>query len=758
MYKKGAFIVIEGTDGSGKGTQFKLLSEALQRDGYDVVEFDFPQYDEPSSFFVQQYLNGNYGSSNEVNPYMGSLFYSLDRYHASAKIKQALKDGKIVLSNRFIGSNMGHQGQKFPSQKERIAYYNWLENIEFVALKIPKPDVNFMLDVPAEIAQNLVDNKQARSYTDKKRDIHEADIEHLKRAVYVYEELCDLFPGYFVRIDCANDGKILPVEKIHNKLKEAVINYLPEKPKKYLEKTDSGYKITLSGYSYLKDLVTDTKGSVYALTEKLSPVTAAAAYARLSRRFDDLRVTILDEFSGDDKKQEDLLKRVITAYGDDSVQQLVGQYVVVEGASILLTKKLEWGRLAGYLEQSTRYIYYDQKDNDGRYKYYIPENLPAKIKREYQKTMDKIFDNYSLMVHEMTDCVRKNSKTATKEQDGPWLAATRAKACDAIRAVLPVATKSTVGIYASGQALENMIIRLLADELDEARDTGQKVLTEARKVIPVFLERADKPDRGGATTVYLASKREETAKLAKKLLPQKYTPANDPVTLVDYYPKNELAIVPDILFEHSDMSLEAITKEYEKWPYKQKEQVLKAYFGDRLNRRQRPGRALEKIRYDWELFCEFAVFKDLMRHRMVEDMEWQNLTPRYGYEIPEIVEQAGLSEKFIECFDLSLELYNLMQKAGYELEAQYATLHGHIMRWKISYNAREAFHIHELRTSPQGHPNYRKIVNIMHEKLLNVHPLIGEAMKFVNQDEDPELNRLAAERYTAYKLKNLEGR
>jgi thymidylate synthase ThyX len=178
--------------------------------------------------------------------------------------------------------------------------------------------------------------------------------------------------------------------------------------------------------------------------------------------------------------------------------------------------------------------------------------------------------------------------------------------------------------------------------------------------------------------------------------------------------------------------------------------------GERLNRRQKPGRALEKIHYSWDLICDYGIFRDLQRHRMVDDMQWQQLTPRYGYEVPKLVEEAGLSELFQECFDLSLALHSELVSKGYELEAQYATLMGHKMRWKVTYNAREAFHLHELRTTPQGHPGYRKLVLEMHEKLAEVHPLMAEAMLFVNQDEDPELTRLAAEKYTQFKLEQLD--
>ena len=285
---------------------------------------------------------------------------------------------------------------------------------------------------------------------------------------------------------------------------------------------------------------------------------------------------------------------------------------------------------------------------------------------------------------------------------------------------------------------------------------GENILKEARKVIPAFLERADKPDRGGATIAYRSNKNQAVKKLADKYLPYSYAAYPDNIVLTDVWPRNELEIVADILYEYSDYGLEDIRKEVDGWTYKKKLEVFNAYIGERLNRRHRPGRALEKIHYSWDLVCDYGIFRDLQRHRMVEDLEWQLLTPRYGYDIPKLIEQAGLSEPYIDCFDLSIELFSALQKAGYKNETQYATLMGHKMRWKLTYNAREAFHLHELRTSPQGHPGYRKLVGAMHEKLLEIHPLLGEAMKFVNQGEDPELTRLGAERYTQYKLKNLD--
>lgn len=770
---KGSFFVIEGTDGSGKGTQFTKLVERLQKEGYDVETFDFPQYEQPSSYFVRQYLNGKYGSAEDVGPYTGSLFYALDRYEASYHIRDAIDKGKVVVANRFTGSNMAHQGTKFEHSEERRGYFIWLDNLEFQMLGIPRPDKSFVLRVPADTAQKLVDKKEKRSYTDKKRDIHEASIKHMERSVEVYDELCNLFPKDFKRIDCVRNDHLLDIDTIHELLWKTLEPHLPKQAKKqkvkasgtspsplqeepYLEKTETGYRITDLGNKFLETAVTSNSDNVYAFTEGLSPLTVAAAMARLSRRGDDMRVTILDEFAAAAGKDAKLLQRVITAYGDDSVQQLVGQHVVVEGASNLLTKKLEWGRLASYLEQSTRYIYFDQKDENGKYRYYTPENFDEDTAKNFDDTMDQIFDKYSELVHKLTDYVRANSDTPEKERDIAWKGATRAQACDAARPVLPVATKSTVGIFASGQALENLIMHLQADDLHESKVTGKKLLDHARKVIPTFLERADKPDRGGATIAYNANTRKAVEDFAKENLPDKHASETEAVQLVSYWPRNELDLVADMLYEHSSLPLKDLQQEIAEWPIDKKEAAFRTYVGERLNRRHKPGRAIEKAHYSWDLVCDYGIFRDLQRHRMVDDLNWQKLTPRYGYDVPKLVDEAGLSELFEACFDMSLKLYSQLQKAGYELEAQYATLLGHKMRWKVTYNAREAFHLHELRTSPQGHPGYRKLVIEMHERLCEVHPLIGAAMQFVNQGEDPELSRLAAERYTQFKLNQIK--
>ena len=209
----GKFIVIEGSDGSGKTVQFERLAERLKAEGHDIATYDFPQYDQDSSYFVREYLNGNYGGSDELGAYKPSLFYALDRFQASSAIKADLAAGKTVISNRFTGSNMAHQGQKIHDEAEHTKYYDWLYDLEFNILGIPKPDLNIVLLLPAEIAQKFVDQK-SHTYTDKKRDIHEADLHHLKHAVAAYEKLCVQFPDSFQAIHCHVEGELLSLDEI----------------------------------------------------------------------------------------------------------------------------------------------------------------------------------------------------------------------------------------------------------------------------------------------------------------------------------------------------------------------------------------------------------------------------------------------------------------------------------------------------------------------------------------------------------------
>lgn len=799
---RGRYIVVEGPEGVGKTTQLSLLATRLQAAGLAVRTLREP--DSQSDLTARAIRQLTQDPRYPMNTRTEVLLYNAARSQSLQVIKHSVEQGVICLVDRNYLTTLAIQYYG----RGDVPDYQTITSIINFAIGDVEPDLCIVMDAPVATLRERAAHRGAGERFD---NLDEAFLERV-RAGYLWEAQQRHYPVVF-----ASDNPDAISDQIWKLVSEtlaqrtstpasiatpvSVADILQQKtapdhepPLKidlpaptsqatettpaiaeanselplaqldvsevagpYVIKADNGqYAVTNRGQAYLADAVTNPTGNVYAFTEELSPVTVAAAMARLSRRGDDMRITLLDEFAGKVGKDSSLLKRVITAYGDDSVQQLAGIHFVFENASNLLTKKLEWGRLAAYLEQSTRYIYFDKKDSDGQYRYFVPRHFKPSLKRQYREAMDAIFDTYSTMVHSLTDYVRNQSTTPELERDAAWQGATRAQACDAVRPVLPVATTSTVGIYASGQALESLIMHLLADELQEARDAGEALLIEARKVVPMFLERADKPERGGALIAYTANTRSNMAKIAAELMPDCHaSTCDEAVTLVNYWPRNETKLVADMLYDHSNLPLTEIEDSVSNLSFDQKYSIMETYMGERLNRRHRPGRALEVAHYSWDLVCDYGIFRDLQRHRMVDDLAWQQLTPRYGYEIPKLIEDAGLTDHFERCFDISLKLHSIIQQAGHQLDAQYATLLGHKMRWKITYNAREAFHLHELRTSPQGHPGYRKLVMEMHQKLAEVHPLIANAMKFVNTDENPELTRLAAERYTQFKLQQL---
>ena len=217
---QGIFIAIEGTDGSGKGTQTARIIERLTKEGYPVKEIHFPRYGERSAALVEDYLNGKFGTAEDVGPYRGSILYACDRYAASFDIKQWLAEGHIVIANRYIASNMGHQGGKLTDPVEQKKYFAWNYELEYTIFGIPKPDLNVILHVSAETAQMLVDKKPAREYLNgKKRDIHEDDLNHLKNAERAYLGLVSTFPD-FTLVECEKDGQLMSIEDIHQKLWE----------------------------------------------------------------------------------------------------------------------------------------------------------------------------------------------------------------------------------------------------------------------------------------------------------------------------------------------------------------------------------------------------------------------------------------------------------------------------------------------------------------------------------------------------------
>ncbi len=508
----------------------------------------------------------------------------------------------------------------------------------------------------------------------------------------------------------------------------------------------------------LRHYFTNLDQPVFALVN-LPEVVKGALFARYSRSAKSLRRLFLDEFvsdldiTGDEavdatiglERAESLYEKVFFEYGDDSVAQLGGVHLACEQASNVLTKVLEWGRLMSYLEQSTRYIAYDERLG-GRYRYYRdPDLVAGRHGTRYVGDMDRMFDSYSKMAEAVTEHVRATVPRQQGDSDFVWRQATRAKALDAVRGALPAASLSNVGIYGSGQAFESLLLRMRAHPLPEARHYADLMLTELRKVIPSFLRRVDIPERGGAWTDYLASTARDTAELADDFLGTSIAEETDEVSLVDFDPDGEVKVVAAALYPHSHLPESQILALVDAMSVDRRTEILRAYVGDRENRRHRPGRAFERTDYRFDILSDYGAFRDLQRHRMLT-IEWQPLTPYHGYSKPELLDASGTGALFDEVMDRSSGLFEALV-GEHPQQASYAVSMAYRLRYVMQFNAREAMHMLELRSSPQGHPAYRRVALEMHRQIAEVagHRAIAAAMTHMTT-EAPELERLASER------------
>jgi thymidylate synthase ThyX len=500
---------------------------------------------------------------------------------------------------------------------------------------------------------------------------------------------------------------------------------------------------------------------VFAL-RNLPETVKGALFARYSRSAKTVRRLFLDEFADQveggsggalsappvgQARAAALYQRVFDEYGDDSVAQLGGAHVACEQASNLLTKALEWGRLAAYLEQSTRYVSYADRPG-GRWRYHVDPDVDAgDLGPEYRRVLDGLFATYSELLPALTDHLSRVVPHEPGSSEAAWRRAVKARALDGLRGLLPAATTSNLGIFASGQAYEALLLRLRAHPLPEARSYADLLLEELRQVIPAFLVRVDRDDRGVAWSRYLAETADETAKVVDAVLGDAGGAGEEPpsVRLTEFDPAAEDKVLTAVAYPHLQVGEAAVAARVARLGADERARLLAAYVGERRNRRHRPGRAFERAVYTFDVVADYGAFRDLQRHRMCT-IVWQPLTPDLGWELPADVAEAGLADRFAAAMAESAALFAAL-RPRFPAQAGYAVSMAHRVRFAMTMNARELMHLAELRSTPQGHPAYRLVAQRMHRLVAEEagHRALAEAMRFVVHDE-VELGRLAAER------------
>ena len=518
----------------------------------------------------------------------------------------------------------------------------------------------------------------------------------------------------------------------------------------------------------LAPFFTNVDRPVFALTN-LPETVKGALFARYSRSAKSVRRLFLDEFLGQIaatppaatstvgiERADKLYARVLSEYGDDSVAQLGGAHIACEGVSNMLTKVLEWGRLMAYLEQSTRYVPYTDRPG-GRWKYHVPAELDGTptLKEAYLRTLDLAFETYARWIPAMEAHFRTKYPKAPEDSEGVYKSVIRAKALDTLRGLLPAATTSNVGLFGTGQAFEALLLRMFAHPLDEVRGCAQQILEELRHVIPAFLARLDQPTRGGRWIEYFAETRRDFETAAARWTTGAAPLPRDEVTLTDFDPDGEIKIVAAALYASSALPDDQLLAIARRMSGDDRAALLRSYVGNRANRRHKPGRAFERTSYRFDVLADYGAFRDLQRHRLLT-LEWQPLTPRHGYVEPAAIDEAGALADWRTVMDRSAELHEQLVSHGLRDVAPYGVVMAYRIRFYMDLNAREAMHLIELRTSPQGHPSYRRVCQLMHRAIDTIagHHAIAAAMQFVDHS-NVELERLQSERSLERKRQSL---
>jgi len=508
-------------------------------------------------------------------------------------------------------------------------------------------------------------------------------------------------------------------------------------------------------------------------------VDRGALMSRYSRSDKTMRKIFLDEFITNPNRGKEFYSKILSEYGDDSVAELGEAQLAVEWISNIAAKKIEDGRIGlSYLEKSSRYIPFDKKVGN-KYNYYRDEIiLKSKYADLYIESCDNAFDVYSKSIDLMQKFIseiepiddfvyfdsisisEKPFSKLTNKQDieaakKVYKSTVRSRALDILRNLLPAATLTNLGITGNGRAFEYLLTKLYCSELTELRNLASLLNSELDCVIPSFIKRVNEK-HGKSLQLFITNTNREISKLTDNYLGNlqpDYSPQD--VRLIDYTDSKDalVKVVSAILYENAHgQSLYDIIKLVESFTQEKIKEIIFAYTKFRGNRRHRPGRAFEMVEYLFEMFTNFGMFRDLHRHRILT-IERQLLSTKHGYDIPKEVIYSGIEKDFKDCMYLSDNVYRKLAKTM-PYEAQYAVNFAYKYPYFIKINLRELYHMVELRTIAQGHPDYRYICQEIYKKVNDVHPLLTKGMKFVDLNRY-ELGRFETEKRGEMKRREL---
>jgi thymidylate synthase ThyX len=521
--------------------------------------------------------------------------------------------------------------------------------------------------------------------------------------------------------------------------------------------------------SILKSHFSNSDRAVFAITTPRQ-VDRGALMSRYSRTDKTMRRIFLNEFANNPMRGEEFYQKILLEYGDDSVAELGEAQIAIEWISNIAAKKIEDHRIGlSYLEKSSRYVAFDRKVN-GQYKYHREKKIMASpYADQYIQTCDYAFDTYSKNIQPMQKFIKEfkpiehfhffdsiskqevsygNLKSSTDIESARRIyeATIRAKSLDVLRAILPASTLTNLGITGNGRAFEYLLSTMFASDLTEIKLLADQLYTELNKIIPAFIKRAN-DKYGQSLQKYITDTKKAISIIARQSLTGieiDNSPQN--VKLLNYEDNldAEVNVASAILYDSTvGHSLKKIIHHIRSAPEHERHKVIQTFTKFRNNRRQRPGRAFEMTEYTFEMFTNFGMFRDLHRHRILT-MERQLLSTKHGYDIPPEIYGLDILKDFKDCMYKSHGVYEMIDKKMPE-EAQYVVNFAYKYPYFMKINLREACHMIELRTIPQGHHDYRTVCQEMFRQIKKVHPILASGIKFVDLNTY-ELERFGAEK------------
>lgn len=730
--KRGLFIAFEGIDGCGKSTQIKKFVEYLfNLDKHNHVVLTREPYKDVNIREILKQDSDPYSQADRI----ADLFIFDRKKHCEEIIIPNISKGNIVVSDRFKLSTLAYQSTQGIDMVDLIKRH----------VGMPVPDITFIVDVTPETAFSRMKNEQGRS--EQKFESNLDFVKKLRANYYLAKEI--LKDELIIIIDGEKN-----IEEVFLQIKTEYENIFLNKPKaKYNSIDEVPYFIKKKLNNYFSNL----DSNIFVIKNLPSELTGASL-ARYSRTQTGMRLTIVNEFldsSGEpsQKKGTELIDRVLNAYGDESVGELEGVHVGIENVSMICIKTIEDRRIGGSpLEQSTRYVKYDKKDEFGKWRYLRPKELansPLLIK--YEKVSDKAFEVYAKLILKLEEYfkkqlpetdfeieverdgklikVKKNELSNEQEEKAfktAYSFTIRCAALDVSRCILPSSTLSQLGILGNGRFFTNLITALKSSELIEENETGYLLEKELQTSIPTYIKWNREDNK--------RKEREKIMRQVTKKLFSEISPEAKNVTLVN---RGEYIdeLISSALFSYTNISYNQALSEVKRLSYKDKLEILRIYTGKRETRRDRTPRGFEAgYPITFDLVGNFAEYRDLQRHRMLTQQR-QLLTTELGFVMPSEVIEIGMENEVLEVVHEMEELNKELKEHGFFIASQYATLFNHRLRFLMGMNLREFQHLSELRTIPQGHFSYRAMTMEMARELEKREPWTKITHEFVNYSD-----------------------